>query len=149
MGWMWGWVRVEVDWIESGESFFYGWAWFVGADGGFQNSPRDLSVNRREVIIETNPDSDLDSGSDSGEDSEEQMIYVLEIFYLLRGKMAAFQTRQGSHDVIDIQHIVRTLKEEVRGFADQLEPDAVDVLLEHRPRWSALSVVACDDWHMG
>lgn len=99
---------------------------------GFKNSPRDLSVNRREVIIGTSPDSD------SGEDSEEQKIYVLETFYLLRGKMAAFQSRRGSHDLIDIQHIVRTFAEEVRGFADQLEPDAVDVLLEHRPRWSAL-----------
>lgn len=27
-------VRVEVDLIESGESFFYEWVWFVGADGG-------------------------------------------------------------------------------------------------------------------
>ncbi|KAK2756973.1 hypothetical protein FQN54_004941 [Arachnomyces sp. PD_36] len=103
-------IPVEVDLIEN----------------GYQNSPRELGSNRRPLTI----------NSTSGQ----KQIYAIDIFYLLQGKMAAFSTRASNNDMRDIQYLLRTFSNEIRGFSNRLNPEAVTAFLEavpaqHRPQW--------------
>ncbi|KAK2783219.1 hypothetical protein FQN53_009305 [Emmonsiellopsis sp. PD_33] len=92
--------RVEVDLIEN----------------GFQSSPRDLSVNRKQPTVQTG------SGPIS--------IYAINILYLLRGKMAAFMSRSSDNDLQDsIHHLLRTYLEEIRASVHRLDPEAVRCFL--------------------
>ncbi|PWY90418.1 hypothetical protein BO94DRAFT_623200 [Aspergillus sclerotioniger CBS 115572] len=77
-------VQVEVDLIES----------------GYQGSPRDIFANRRLLTVNTR--------------TGVKTIYGIELFYLLRGKMAAFASRASPHDLHDVQHLLSTYGEEVR-----------------------------------
>lgn len=67
-------IPVEIDLIESGITtstrYFLP---FAQRTAGFQNSPRDLSTNRRKVAVNTT--------------SDQEYIYVVEVSYLLRGKI--------------------------------------------------------------
>ncbi|GKZ86328.1 hypothetical protein AnigIFM56816_001381 [Aspergillus niger] len=93
-------LHVEVDLIES----------------GYQNSPRELSANRRQISINTTVGM--------------QMIYIMAPVFLMRGKMAAFAARQRLADMEDIQHLVRTYGTEIRAAVDHLDPDTVTTFLE-------------------
>ena len=129
-------IPVEVDLIESGtDSMFPTFShntstWFVTICSnyqrtiGFQNSPRELSINRRQITVSTS--------------SGQRHIYAIEIFYLLRGKLTAFLARRGNQDFTDIEHLVMTYPNEIRAFANRLDPEALSVLLTYRPRWAPI-----------
>lgn len=132
-------IPVEVDLIESGmnpmaPTFSCNTLlWFATICSnyqrttGFQNSPWDLSINRRQIIVSNS--------------SGQRHIYAIEIFYLLRGKMTAFLARRGNRDFTDIEHLVMTYPNEIRAFANQLDPEAVSFLLTYRPRWGPISSI--------
>ena len=93
---------------------------------GYQGSPRDLFTNRRLLTVNTR--------------TGVKTIYGIELFYLLRGKMAAFASRASPHDLHDVQHLLKTYSEEVRGFVERLDPEAVSAFLDvvapgSLPRW--------------
>ncbi|PYI00859.1 hypothetical protein BO78DRAFT_434111 [Aspergillus sclerotiicarbonarius CBS 121057] len=93
-------IPVEVDLIES----------------GYQGSPRALFTNRRLLSVPTK--------------TGPKTLYAIELFYLLRGKMAAFASRASPHDLHDVQHLLRNYGAEVRGFVQRLDPDAVGAFLD-------------------
>ncbi|KAJ9300689.1 hypothetical protein DTO271G3_1853 [Paecilomyces variotii] len=93
-------IPVEVDLIEC----------------GYQNSPRDLGNHRTELQLTV--------------DSAPRSIYVIDILYLLRGKMAAFMSRGSDNDRDDITYLLRAYPEAVQGIKDKLDPIAVDCFLE-------------------
>lgn len=69
-------------------------------------------------------------------------IYVIELLFLLRGKMAAFAARKRRGDMEDIQHIVLAYRSEVRAVVHRLDPETVTAFLEsvspaNLPRWRA------------
>lgn len=51
--------------------------------------------------------------------------------------MAAFQDRRDKHDLTDIEYLVWTFPDEIRTFANQLDPDKVELVLEKRPRFKS------------
>lgn len=68
---------------------------------------------------------------------------MIDIFYLLQGKMAAFMSRCSNNDMRDIQHLVQRYSTEIRSFAPRLDPEAVSCFLdampaERRPQWKAI-----------
>ncbi|PGH28957.1 hypothetical protein GX50_08303 [[Emmonsia] crescens] len=92
-------LRVEVGLIET--------VWTIG----FQSSPRELNVNRKQLTVQTS--------------SGPRSIYTLNILYLLRGKMAAFMSRSSENDLYDIRHLLRTYPDEIRASVHRLDPEAV------------------------
>lgn len=129
-------IPVKVDLIESGtDSMFPTFShntltWFVTICSnyqrtiGFQNSPWELSINRRQITVSTS--------------SGQQHIHAIEMFYLLRGKLTAFLARRGNQDFTDIEHLVMTYPNEIRAFANRLDPEALNFLLTYRPRWGPI-----------
>lgn len=95
---------------------------------GFQNSPRDLGENRYAVALPTS--------------SGMKPIYLIKPFYLLRGKMAAFMGREKGSDMMDIQQLLLTFPDEIRGFADRLDPEAVTFFLQRSPENSRQQIGA-------
>lgn len=55
--------------------------------------------------------------------------------------MTAFLARRGNRDFTDIEHLVMTYPNEIRAFANQLDPEAVSFLLTYRPRWGPISSI--------
>ncbi|GKZ35377.1 hypothetical protein AbraIFM66950_006005 [Aspergillus brasiliensis] len=96
-------LPVEVDLIES----------------GFQNSPRELLANRKQISINTR--------------TGVLLIYIIAPIFLMRGKMAAFAGRRRLADMEDIQHLVRIYGSEIRAAVDRLDPEDVTSFLEIVP----------------
>ena len=124
-------IPLEIDLIENGitTGTRYFFLPFAQRTAGFQNSPRDLSANRRKLAINNT--------------SDQKYIYVVEVSYLLRGKMIAFLARRGNRDLMDIQHLLLTFPNEVRESANDLDQEAVSFFLgtvpaAKRSRWSAV-----------
>lgn len=91
-------------------------SWIHLTISGYQNSPRDLGNHRTELQLTV--------------DSEPRSIYVIDILYLMRGKMAAFMSRRSDNDRDDITYLLRAYPEAIQGIKDKLDPIAVDCFLE-------------------
>ncbi|WEW56322.1 hypothetical protein PRK78_001765 [Emydomyces testavorans] len=95
-------------------------------ENGYQNSPRDLSTNRVQLLVQL--------------DSEMKPIYVIGCLYLLKGKLSAYFARRGHRDRSDIMHLVDTFPDEIQGFASELDPEAVAFFLDSMPAGSRKTV---------